>query len=633
MWGAAMDVGGWLRGLGLGQYETNFRDNKIDADLLPRLTNDDLKDVGVSALGDRRRLLDAIAALAGAKAPADVPSSRSPARPTIAPQVAAERRPITVMFCDLVGSTSLAAKLDPEDWRNLANAYLDEASQAVTALGGHVLKKLGDGLMALFGYPTAQENDAERAVRAALAIQRALVEINARNRGKGAPELLARIGIESGPVVVEATGEVFGDAPNVAARVQAAAQPGFVLVTLNIQRQVAGLFVAEEQGARELKGISEPVQLFRIVRASGGGRRGGARALTPFVGREEELGLLARRWERAKGGEGQLVLIVGEPGLGKSRLIEEFHTRLVETPHTWVEWSASQLLQNTPLHPVAEWGRLRFGADASAEQRLADLEGTLRLIGLDPAEHAPLLAPLVDISMPAGREAAFVPEELRRHQLAALVAWVLAGARSQPVVLAFEDLHWADPTSLDLLRSLAERGVEAPHFILATARPEFRPSWGMRPHHSVIALAPLDRTQVAQMVGEISSRHALSKEVVEGVGERTGGVPLFVEEVTRLLLERGVEGGAQAIPPTLQQSLAARLDRLGEARETAQIGAVLGREFSFGLLLEVAAIENTALRTALERLADADLLFVEGVPPHAAYRFKHALIQDAAYES
>jgi class 3 adenylate cyclase len=340
MWGAAMDVGGWLRGLGLGKYEANFRDNAIDADLLPRLTDAGLKDIGVSALGDRLRLLGAIAALVGAKPPADVPASQSKLSTPKGPEVSAERRPITVMFCDLVGSTSLAAKLDPEDWRSLVNAYLDEASKAVTGLGGHVLKKLGDGLMALFGYPQAQENDAERAVRAALAIQRALTEINAKNRGKGAPELSARIGIESGPVVVEATGEVFGDAPNVAARVQGAAEPGSVLVTMNVQRQVAGLFVAEEQGARELRGVSEPVQLFRIVRASGGGRRSGARALTPFVGREEELALLARRWESVRAGEGQLVLIVGEPGLGKSRLIEEFHTRLAETPHTWVEWSA-----------------------------------------------------------------------------------------------------------------------------------------------------------------------------------------------------------------------------------------------------------------------------------------------------
>src|SRR6516225_7883146 len=295
-----MDVGGWLRNLGLDQYEANFRDNKIDADVLPQLTADDLKDIGVSAVGDRRRLLAAIAALSVETPSASVAPSRPKPRSARDLRISAEQRPITVMFCDLVGSTSLVAKLEAEDWRNLVNDYLDEASAAVTGLGGHVLKKLGDGLMALFGYPTAQENDAERAVRAALAIQRALAEINARNAGKNAPELLARVGIESGPVVVEATGEVFGDAPNVAARVQAAAEPGSVLITLNVQRQVAGLFVAEERGAQELKGVTEPVQLFLIVRASGGGRRVSARALTPFVGREEEVGVLARRWERAR---------------------------------------------------------------------------------------------------------------------------------------------------------------------------------------------------------------------------------------------------------------------------------------------------------------------------------------------
>ena len=404
------------------------------------------------------------------------------------------------MFCDLVGSTSLAAKLDAEDWRNLVNAYLDEASAAVTDFGGHVLKKLGDGLMALFGYPQAQENDAERAVRAALAIQRALADLNDRNAARGAPELSARIGIECGSVVVDAAGEVFGDAPNIAARVQAEAEPGSVLITLNVQRQVAGLFVAEEQSTRELKGVSQPVQLFRIVRASGGGRRGGARTLTPFVGREEELGLLARRWERARVGEGQLVLVVGEPGLGKSRLIEEFHARLAETPHTWVEWSASQLLQNTPLHPIAEWGRLRFGADAPAEQRLADLEGTLRLIGLDPRNTRPCSRRSSTSRCRLAACANFPPEELRRRQLAAMTAWVLAGARSQPVVLAFEDLHWADPTSLDLLRAFADRGAQVPMLLLATTRPEFRPDWSLRSHHSVISLSPLDRAGVARMV-------------------------------------------------------------------------------------------------------------------------------------
>ena len=595
-----MDVAAWLNNLGLGQYEAAFRDNAIDADLLPSLTSEDLKDLGVTIVGHRRKLLDAIAALGAASVPVPPPSATGPpaalpppalsSRPQPRSRDDAERRPITVMFCDLVGSTALASRLDAEDWRSLVNAYLDEASAAVTGLGGHVLKRLGDGLMALFGYPQAQENDAERAARAALAIQRALAELNTRNAPSGAPELSARIGLESGSVVVDAAGEVFGEAPNVAARVQAAAEPGTVLVTASVQRQTAGLFVVEDRGAHELKGVPAPVALYRIVRASGGGRRGGPRALTPLVGREDELALLTRRWSRALEGEGQFVQIVGEPGIGKSRLIEEFRAKLAETPHTWVEWAASQLLQNTPLHPLAEWGRLRFGgADATDEGRLADLENTLRLIGLDAAEYAPLLAPLVDIPLREDRRAKFPPEELRRRQLAAMTAWVLAGSRTQPVALAFEDLHWADPTSLDLMARLAERGAQSPLLVVATTRPEFRAPWAMRSHHGVLSLAPLDRAQVRRMVGEIASRHALSDETIDGVGERTGGVPLFVEEVTRLLLERDAHGGAQAIPPTLQQSLAARLDRLGEAREVAQIGAVLGRDFSYRLLSEVSS--------------------------------------------
>ena len=505
-----MDVGVWLRSLGLGQYEATFRDNDIDGAVLPRLTVDDLKDLGVTVVGHRRKIMSAIEELNAASVTrADAmkpPQTQAP--PSVGTSsYGAERRPITVMFCDLVGSTSLAAKLDAEDWRDLVSAYLDEASAAVTGLGGHVLKKLGDGLMALFGYPKAQENDAERAVRAALAIQRALEDFNRRNAAKGAPQLIARIGLESGPVVVDATGEVFGEAPNIAARIQGTAEPGAILVTATVQRQTAGLFVADDLGAHELKGVSELVTLYRIVRVSGGGRHGGARTPTPIVGREEELDLLGRRWERARSGEGQLALVVGEPGIGKSRLIEEFRARLGETPHTWVEWSSSQLLQNTPLHPIAEWGRQRFGADLPAEQRLADLEHTLRLIGLDPTEYAPLLAPLVDVLLPEDRVAKLAPEDLRRRQLAAMTAWVLAGARTQAVVLAFEDLHWADPTSLDLMRVLAERGAQAPLLVIATARPEFRPPWSVRSHHSAISLSPLDSVQIGKMVRELLARH------------------------------------------------------------------------------------------------------------------------------
>ena len=361
-----MDVVVWLRSLGLGKYEAVFRENEIDETVLPNLTAEDLKDLGVSIVGHRRKLLDAMAALraeGGAKArpPAAAPAGQSDAPPSAASiaQATGERRYLTVLFCDLVGSTSISAQLDAEEWRDLVSAYLAAASAAVTELGGHVAKKLGDGLMALFGYPVAQENDTERAARAALSIQRALAEVNRKNAGSGKPDLNARIGIETGPVVVDAAGEIYGDAPNTAARVQALAEPGAVVVTARVQRQIAGLFVAEERGTHELKGVPEPVTLFRLVRASGGGRRAGQRHLTPLIGREEEIDLLMRRWERARQGEGQLVLIVGEPGLGKSRLIEEFHGRLRDTPHTWAEFSCSQLLQNTPLHPIADWGRQR----------------------------------------------------------------------------------------------------------------------------------------------------------------------------------------------------------------------------------------------------------------------------------
>jgi class 3 adenylate cyclase/predicted ATPase len=656
-----MDVGDWLRSLGLDQYEALFRENDIDAEVLPEVTEVDLEKFGVS-FGNRKRLLRAIASLSTAVPSTGLPAidqgvakqKMEPPRRSVRPEDSAQRRHLTVMFCDLVGSTSISAKLDAEDWRDLVGGYLDAASAAVTRMGGHVAKKLGDGIMALFGYPLAQENDSERALRAALEIQRALAEVNRRNAGSGRPELAARIGIETGAVVVDSSGEVFGDTPNIAARVQAAAEPGSVWTTARVRRQVAGLFVADDRGAHELKGVPEPVTLFRIVRASGGGRRSGQRALTPLVGREEELTLLLRRWERARQGEGQFVQIVAEPGLGKSRLIEAFRARLVDTPHTWVEWASSQLLQNTPLHPIADWGRQRFGgADVPADRRLNDLAAALQAVKLEPGEYVPLLAPLLDMPLPEHRAAKFAPEELRRLQMVAMQAWVTAGARAQPLVLAFEDLHWADPTTLDLMKSFAERGALAPLFVVATTRPEFRAPWGARSHHGTITLTPLDRRQVASMVAEMAAKHAFSQAIVDGVSERTGGVPLFVEEVTRLLLERGDQGGAHAIPPTLAQSLSARLDRLGAAREVAMIGAVLGRGFNYPLLRAVAGLvagvadpgpaglseagykgrDEAALQQALQKLAEADILLVEGLPPQAEYRFKHALIQDAAYEN
>jgi class 3 adenylate cyclase len=639
-----MDIGVWLRSLSLEQYEAAFRENAIDADVLHDLTDQDLEKLGV-LLGHRRRLLRAIAVLDGTAAAAPAPAApqikpppaaalplpKPPVAP--APEAAGDRRHVTVMYCDLVDSTGIAAKLDAEEWRDLVGAYFDGASTAVTEMGGKVSRRLGDALIVLFGYPVAHENDAERAARAALAIQRSLAELNRKNAGSGKPALAARIAIESGPAVI-AAGEIFGEVSNIAARAQALAEPGTVVVTAGVQRQIAGLFVVEERGSHELPGVPEPATLFRLVRASGVRRRAGQRHLTPLVGRDEEIAMLMRRWQRAQQGEGQLVVIIGEPGLGKSRLMDEFQTRLRDTPHTWVEWSCSQLLQNTPLHPIVEWGRQRFGgADVPAERRLAELESTLTQIKLDSSENVPLLAPLLGIPLPKERMPTLAPEELRRRQLRALIATLIASARVQPMVLALEDLHWADPTTLDVLRGIAESGALAPLFVLVSTRPEFRPPWAMRSHHGAISLAPLDRDQVRYMVGNLAAHHALPKEVIDGVTERTGGVPLFIEELTRLLLERGEQGGVQTIPPTLQQSLTARLDRLGPAREVAQIGAVIGRSFSYWLLRSVTRTEEAPLQMALDRLAEADILLARGLPPQSDYRFKHALIQDAAYEN
>jgi class 3 adenylate cyclase/predicted ATPase len=628
-----LDIDGWLRSLGLGQYEAVFRENKIDETVLTQLTVEDLQELGVAALGHRRKLLDAISALRANAPSATAQTATAKLTETPILETVGERRHITVLFCELFSTSSLSTRLDAEDWRNLVSTYLVATSAAVTEMDGRV-KMLGDGLMALFGYPIAQENDAERAARAALSIRRAVTEINRENDRAGKPSLDARIGIETGPVVVDAAGEIYGDAPNTAARVQALAEPGTVLVTAQVQRQIAGLFVAEECGTRELRGLPKPVKLFRLVRASGGGRRSGQRHLTPLVGRDEEITILSRRWERARRGDRQSVLIVGEPGVGKSRLIQEFHARLRDTPHTWVEWSCSQLLQNTPLHPVAEWGRLRFGApDISAETRLAELENTFAQLKLEPAENVPLLAPLLDIRIPQEHMPALEPVVLRHRRLAALLNWVMAGARTQPGVLALEDVHWADPTTLEFLRSIAESSDRASLLVLITARLEFRPSWLKRSHHTTISLGPLEPSQVQDMVAELSTRQTLSSQVVKSVAERTGGVPLFVEEVTRLLLERGEQGGIQAIPPTLQQSLMARLDRLGSARDVALVGAVIGRDFSYRLLLYVAGMDDASLQSALEKLVNADILLVQGLPPGANYRFKHALIQDTAYEN
>jgi class 3 adenylate cyclase len=547
-----------------------------------------------------------------------------------------------VLFSDLVGSTEIAGHLDPKEWREIVREYHRAAAQAIERFGGSVAQYLGDGVLAYFGYPNAHDNDAERAVRAGLAILEAITTLN---QDSGHPRLAARIGIDSGGVVVAVgssrEADVFGDTPNIAARVQAAAEPGTVVITEAVHRLVSGLFVVEDRRAQALKGIERPVQLYRVVQPSGVRGRleavAASRGLTPFVGREDELRLLMSRWERAHEGEGQVALIIGEAGIGKSRLVQRFHELIAGTAHTWVETEAGAFYQNTPFYPVTEILRrfLASRGDEPAEEQLARLESALELAGLKPGEAIPLIAQLLDRPLPAKYPPSpLSPEQQRRRLLATLVQWVPGSARAQPLVIATEDLHWADPSTLELIGSLVEQGAKARLLLLYTARPEFRPPWPPRAHHTQLTLNRLSARNVRTMVEEVAARKALSAETVAAVIERTSGVPLFVEELTRAVLESGDAGlKGRGIPVTLHDSLMARLDRLGPAREVAQVAAVIGGEFSYELLHAVHPLGEVEMQEALRRLADAELIYVQGIPPEANYTFKHALVRDAAYEA
>ncbi len=555
---------------------------------------------------------------------------------------AGERRQLTLLFCDLVGSSEIAARLDPEDWRAATRAYQGAAGAVVARFGGHVAQHLGDGLLVYFGWPEAHDNDAERSVLAGLAI---VEEVGRLEVLPSQQRFSVRIGIHTGPVVVGDVGAAghsetlaLGDTPNVAARIQALAEPGVVLISAATQRLVAGLFVAEERGAQALRGISLPVALYQIAGPSGvRGRLAAAaqRGLTPFVGREDERSLLRRRFEQAQQGEGQVVVISGEPGIGKSRLVQQLHEGLAGETYTWIECAGSPFFQHTPFHAVTEMLQQAFGRlpDATPEERLAALEAALALAGQKPAEGVPLVAPLLGIPLPERYPPPIAsPEQQRRQLLSTLVGWVLGFARAQPVVIVLDDLHWADASTLELTQLLVEQGASARLLLLYTARPELRAPWPLRSHHTWITLARLGRQHVQQMARRVAAHAALPPELLEAVIARTDGVPLFVEELTKWIVE-GAASSAREIPATLADSLMARLDRLGSAKEVAQIASVLGREFSYALLRAVCALPDAALQDALAKLADAELLFARGLPPDASYLFKHALVQDAAYGS
>jgi class 3 adenylate cyclase/tetratricopeptide (TPR) repeat protein len=553
-------------------------------------------------------------------------------------RLAGERRHLTVLFCDLVGSTEIAAQLDLEEWRELVAGYHRAVAEAITRFGGHVAKYLGDGVMAYFGWPEAHENDAERVARAGLAILEAVAKLNQESKE---PHISVRVGIDSGAVVVGAgagqDADVFGETPNIAARVQTAAAPNSVLITAATHRLLSGLFVVEQSGAQQLRGMAAPVELYRVVRPTGVRSRIGVHGLTPFVGREEELRLSLSRWERAREGQGQLVLVVGEAGIGKSRLVTEFHDRIRDKPHIWLESAGQQFFENSPFQAVVEmlsqWLELQDGGNT--EDRLERLERALSSAGLKSEDAAPPIAELLQLPV-GGRYPPLMltPEQKRRRLLAALSGWLSGAARLQPAVCVVEDLHWLDPSTLELQQLLVEQGATVPLMLLYTARPEFHAPWALRAHHTQITLNHLSARSVREMIAQVAARKALADETVEAVVERTSGVPLFVEELTRAVLESGdAQLMGRTIPVTLHDSLMARLDRLGPAREMLQIGAVLGDDFSYQLLRAVHPLADEELQAALRKLADTEMLYVRGIAPDATFQFRHALIRDAAYEA
>jgi len=558
-----------------------------------------------------------------------------------------ERRQVTVLFCDLVGSTEVAARLDPEDWRDLVERYQSAAAAAIERFGGHVVKYLGDGILALFGFPQASDDDGERAVRAGLGILAGVaavgraIEHESRGDARRAP-LRVRVGLHTGAVVVSTAGEkvdVFGDTANVASRIQEYAPADALVVSEATHRLVAGLFLVEDRGPQSLKGLPEPMRLYLVRQPSGVRGRlqiAAAGGLTPFVSRGDERSALRRRWEAARAGEGQVVLISGEPGIGKSRLVQHFRADLGAQPHTWIDCGCSPFYQNTPLFPLLE--RLRQTIEGlpgdHSDEILGRLQQVLELAGLAPSEAMPLIAPLLDLPLPPHLPPPALSPDQRRHRTLALLGeWIVGLARVQPTVLVLEDLHWADASTLELQQRLTELCAGAPLLLLYTARPEFRAPWPMRAHHGQIVLGRLSRRDARGMVAQVALGATLDDALLEAVVARADGVPLFIEELTRLLLERDASAVERQIPETLQASLMARLDRLGDAKDVAQIASVLGRQFSLPLLRAIAPMPEGALRAALERLVEKDVVRPSTTQPQPSYVFKHALVQETAYAS
>jgi class 3 adenylate cyclase/predicted ATPase len=641
-----VDVGAWLRNLGLGRYEATFRESEIDAQVLPDLSDADLEKLGVP-MGHRKRLLKAIAGLTSV----DWVHDPGPPAATVEPKPhdEAERRQLTVMFVDLVGSTALAARLDPEDMRGIIKDYHQCCARMVADNGGFVAKYMGDGVLAYFGYPLAHEHDAERAVKAGLAIVDAAPKLEAAE----GEHLHVRVGIATGIVVVGdllGSGEsqergVVGDTPNLAARLQGVAEPDNVVIAESTRRLLGNLFELSDLGPQNLKGVVGRIRAYAALRESSQESRFEAlhvSGLTPLVGREEETELLLRRWTKAKAGEGQVVLLSGEAGIGKSRLTAAFLERLAGEPHVRLRYFCSPQHTDSAFHPII--GHMEraagFAREDNARSRLDKLAALLGQSATS-REDVTLLAEM--LSLPNDYPALNLTSQQRRQRtIEALTGQIEAIAGASPVLMILEDAHWVDPSSLEVLGRLVDKIDRLRVLLLVTFRHEFAAPWIGRPHVTALTLNRLPPREAMALIEQVTGNKPLPANIRQDIVERTDGVPLFVEEMTKAVLEAEDESGAArtvaavpspglAVPASLHASLMARLDRLGPAKGVAQIGAAIGREFFHRLIKPVARLSDQELASHFDRLVQSGLLSRQGSPPDATYVFKHALVQDTAY--
>ncbi len=649
-----MDVGEWLRGIGLGHYEAAFRDNDIDCELLASLTADDLKDIGITIVGHRRKILTAIAQLAPAAADSSTVAEVEPPASAVQPiRTAPERRQLTVLFCDLAGSTAMSARLDPEDMREVIRGYQDVCSGVIARYDGFVAKFMGDGVFAYFGFPRAHEDDAERAVRAGLDLAESVHRLQSRD----GEALKIRIGIATGIVVVgDLIGQgsaqeqtVIGDTPNLAARLQARAEPGGVLIADQTRRLLGDAFELKSLGLQPLKGFDSPVRTWAVLgEAETETRFEASRSsrMTPFVGREPEVALLLDQWRDARSGEGKVALLSGEAGIGKSRILATLRERIADEPHLVIRYQCSPHHVNDAFYPIVSsiWRAAEFASEESSGARLEKLEAVVRRSRLEPRDIVPLLASLCSVPLDKTYvEIDRPPAEQKEHLIGALLALIEGQTREAPVLILLEDAHWIDPSSLEVFDRLLDRIPDLRAFLIATFRPEFVPPWIGQSHVHSVTLSRFGRRHALAMVDRVAGGKALPPQVLEQIIAKTDGVPLFVEELTKTVLESDLLRESNGcyflnslltpltIPSTLQDSLMARLDRLAPIKEIAQIGATIGREFPFDLLETVSPIQGVALQDALDQLMAAGLVFGHRSPSQVTYAFKHALVQETAY--